>query len=1059
MHPRPGGTRGFTLIEVAFSLAIVVTGILVSLLMLGSSFRQSQLVRDQVLAAAIAARVAESFAHGGDTRFNAHTGSAIGTASETSNPTELKRLASGNREEQDHDFQTPNAIGDLQDFIPYGVSGQFDVEQRLLGPQGFLRPLPSELARRIDSPGDAIRSLLDRGGRIYYVAPDALDLGSPEPGAISTSKMKDGLGRLLVGFVGEAQQNVLPYHPLQRPMSRMYPFPPAFGRAAGSSVVTKTPGMSPRQWRYRSRTTMMRSLAVGASAWAEDIAGPQSLKDSWEGLEGVQSYPVPDWYTAGADPDWRTYFIDAADTATRKQLFMALLGASSGELASYGHDWLVWHWFANNEVPDNKPATWASVWQGGLPHFAAMTVDHWQRLLHQIDIARLTSDPTTTTRTVTERERVQVGVREETVTSMQVRVDANGNETYVPVEQKILVPIYETREVTRTITSSPATIEFRGIPAPPAGVVAAPLITARVPYEDYWPGQILANGEIHVAMSQLRTGLPGLQQRRNYRDAAAGLYAAVAALTGAGAADPLGTELPLPADALTIHPAQVLALSYLAHAAVMTTGYKPPFIARQNTPDTAAWSSLARNDGAGNPLPYRWQTVEEVEFGLGADGVIEVKLAGGMTHTTLGLSTGGLLTALVDMNGVPTSYTGYLPEDLRVVASLAGAGTRARLRFGPVLNPFPPPWADHTPAHAPDPSAPDTAKAKLAVYNLYRWLNAFLAANPYDHIVPRPLNRQTSWDQPLFAKDMFSARPPALAFDLHAVMWPFGQDAVWCPSFMPADPMNTLNGGFASNNPAKRVNPTTGELIDFTASPSGRYSQSGQFQSLALANGYPMANVMGAGGNGAARANFARYRTMTRSPGGEARRFWFTDRDPDTVQNRTRQLVIWSAPWQSYEDFESVPGEAPDISQMAMVDNGRGAGYNFRFRPKSNNFGHPEELVNFANPARDATIFRMPADRHIHALPPDTNFLDRVSGFDNRTDTATYGTAFTNIPYFHHKGPSPRTLIFAQLGMWGADRNGNGAWDRGPISATQRIRASEVGRYVFYDPVLWVPIR
>jgi hypothetical protein len=48
--------------------------------------------------------------------------------------------------------------------------------------------------------------------------------------------------------------------------------------------------------------------------------------------------------------------------------------------------------------------------------------------------------------------------------------------------------------------------------------------------------------------------------------------------------NPLRRVRPLPADHLEIHPAQVLTLSYLAHVAMMVTGYRPPFVDTGNSP-------------------------------------------------------------------------------------------------------------------------------------------------------------------------------------------------------------------------------------------------------------------------------------------------------------------------------------------------------------------------------------------------------------------------------------------------------------------------------------------
>jgi hypothetical protein len=40
------------------------------------------------------------------------------------------------------------------------------------------------------------------------------------------------------------------------------------------------------------------------------------------------------------------------------------------------------------------------------------------------------------------------------------------------------------------------------------------------------------------------------------------------------------------------------------------------------------------------------------------------------------------------------------------------------------------------------------------------------------------------------------------------------------------------------------------------------------------------------------------------------------------------------------------------------------------------------------------------------------------------------------------------------FGIWGADRNGNGRFDKGAIRPGQRLRAIEVARFVIYDPTI-----
>ena len=44
-------------------------------------------------------------------------------------------------------------------------------------------------------------------------------------------------------------------------------------------------------------------------------------------------------------------------------------------------------------------------------------------------------------------------------------------------------------------------------------------------------------------------------------------------------------------------------------------------------------------------------------------------------------------------------------------------------------------------------------------------------------------------------------------------------------------------------------------------------------------------------------------------------------------------------------------------------------------------------------------------------------------------------------------------------GMFGADRDGNGVHTIGSIKASTRLRAIEVARFNYYDPVVWSHVR
>jgi hypothetical protein len=167
---------------------------------------------------------------------------------------------------------------------------------------------------------------------------------------------------------------------------------------------------------------------------------------------------------------------------------------------------------------------------------------------------------------------------------------------------------------------------------------------------------------------------------------------------------------------------------------------------------------------------------------------------------------------------------------------------------------------------------------------------------------------------------------------------------------------------------------------------------------------------------------------------------WWYDK-PFAVQDRTRQLVFWSVDWQVYEDAESAPSATLDASFFPM--NPR------EVKRKETNtarlHGHPEMSLMWANPARDGKLRDPP--RH------NASFVNKVGYKDSRRDADGRGTSFTNILYSENDG-----LPYAKLGTWGADRNANGAWDRGSVPANTRMNAEEVARFPFYDPVMWMKL-
>jgi hypothetical protein len=126
------------------------------------------------------------------------------------------------------------------------------------------------------------------------------------------------------------------------------------------------------------------------------------------------------------------------------------------------------------------------------------------------------------------------------------------------------------------------------------------------------------------------------------------------------------------------------------------------------------------------------------------------------------------------------------------------------------------------------------------------------------------------------------------------------------------------------------------------------------------------------------------------------------------ASERCRQLVFWAVDWQSYEDYEAVPSAPLDAGKFAH-DSAGTVSYN----NGAHKFGNPEVFFVW----RDAS----------------------------RRSLGDQGAALGDRAVF--------------LGMHGADRNGNGRFDRGPTPASVRLRATVVGRFNFYNPRVWCGLK
>lgn len=142
------------------------------------------------------------------------------------------------------------------------------------------------------------------------------------------------------------------------------------------------------------------------------------------------------------------------------------------------------------------------------------------------------------------------------------------------------------------------------------------------------------------------------------------------------------------------------------------------------------------------------------------------------------------------------------------------------------------------------------------------------------------------------------------------------------------------------------------------------------------------------------------------------------------ASERCRQFVAWQVDWQSYQDFERLPGATVEAAQLgAQMHNNAGTFDHWNARRQSAGgwtTEHPDGAAHFE-------VMYWLADR-----PPRNR--NRYAWDPYRIDIGRY------------------------FAIFGADRNMNYRFDEGPIPKSQRLRAKEVARFDFYDPRGLVPL-
>lgn len=187
--------HGFTLFEVAVSMAILAIGLTVMLTLIPLGLRTQEQARSRMLAAIQVNNMIDSFGNLG-----------------------LVHRSSAGVTDGKNPLGEPHSTAMQRPWLTHlsRRSTSFDLEDRVSSLWGGMAPVPMAIARRLDSPNGEIASILDQGGYIYYTKPGTTG-GFPDH-VLQTHYLDPPAetGKLVFGVVGFAQQNAAPVMPVKQ---------------------------------------------------------------------------------------------------------------------------------------------------------------------------------------------------------------------------------------------------------------------------------------------------------------------------------------------------------------------------------------------------------------------------------------------------------------------------------------------------------------------------------------------------------------------------------------------------------------------------------------------------------------------------------------------------------------------------------------------------------------------------------------------------------------------------------------------------------------------------
>jgi hypothetical protein len=346
-------------------------------------------------------------------------------------------------------------------------------------------------------------------------------------------------------------------------------------------------------------------------------------------------------------------------------------------------------------------------------------------------------------------------------------------------------------------------------------------------------------------------------------------------------------------------------------------------------------------------------------------------------------------------------------------------------------------------------SASDRIFARKVYEMAVQWAAAYAAESPNDCGAPRPANRQIMMDKPLALFDLF--------YD--AVDNGSNGSAIRQPHYPPTDDGTSAAMQQRRNESFYRwmvpTNPVPDSWFHGVAPPQTRRATT---------------NL----GPGRERSSFFEQmvyndQLQPPTPTNDDDRFWLTK--PFAAFHRARQLTFWSVDWKAYEDAETVPCAPADFAKHDRYLRHSTLLNTYDVIAPYVEYGHsplcglPESLYVWVSPQREKRYVDIVGGDSAGYLyqnwigAPDQLRSGTFTTLDPTNDAALYPNAPSLIYPVTADPPSTDNQTISadvHLGHWGADRNGNGVLDVGPVPAGARMRAVHVADFVYYDPVLRV---